>query len=203
MAIIIPEKWKDLIDGAKLLALYQQSDTRPSDSMWNISSKDQDRSAAVSPHKGWITSHEDKENQETYQELSSCTQQREGPTRAKYGPDAGILHCVCWIAKGQARCFPIVSLYNIKGSYANRTVRTFHDELQPFFQLVSNLFRLLDPEQYQLYRQQMDRLANTQADLAIYLQESPCLFLGLALVCHLCVTPHVRCDGPSFLLRES
>jgi hypothetical protein len=30
--------------------------------------------------KGWITSHEDKENQETYQELSSCTQQREGPS---------------------------------------------------------------------------------------------------------------------------
>jgi hypothetical protein len=51
-AIIIPEKWKDLIDGAKLLALYQQSDTRPSDSMWNISSEDWDRSAAVSPHKG-------------------------------------------------------------------------------------------------------------------------------------------------------
>jgi hypothetical protein len=82
-------------------------------------------------------------------------------------------------------------LDNIKGSYANRTVRTFHDELQPFFQLVSNLFRLLDPEQYQLYRQQMDRLANTQADLATYLQESPCPFLGLALVRHLRVTPHI------------
>jgi hypothetical protein len=37
----------------------------------------------------------------------------------------------------------------------------------------------------------MDHLANTQADLATYLQEDPCPFLGLALVCHLCVTPHV------------
>jgi hypothetical protein len=52
MAIIISEKWKDLIDGAKFLALYQQSDTRPSDSMWNISSEDWDISAAVSPQKG-------------------------------------------------------------------------------------------------------------------------------------------------------
>ena len=51
-AIIIPEKWKDLIDGFKVLALYQQSDTRPSDSMWNILSEDWDRSAAVLPLKG-------------------------------------------------------------------------------------------------------------------------------------------------------
>jgi hypothetical protein len=49
MAIIIPKKWKDLIDGFKVLALYQQSDTRPSDSMWNILSEHWDRSAAVLP----------------------------------------------------------------------------------------------------------------------------------------------------------
>jgi hypothetical protein len=55
----------------------------------------------------------------------------------------------------------------------------------------------LDPEQYQLYRQQMDRLANTQADLATYLQESHCPFLGLALVCHLRVTPHVTRETPN------
>ncbi|KAH8083517.1 hypothetical protein HD553DRAFT_324430 [Filobasidium floriforme] len=125
MAIIISEKWKDLIDGAKLLALYQYSDTRPADSMWSISSEDWDRSAAVTSQKGWIISHENKKNRETYQEFFSRTQQREGPTRAKYGPDAGILHFVYWIAKGQARRVPIVSLDNIKGSYANRTVRTF------------------------------------------------------------------------------
>lgn len=38
----------------------------------------------------------------------------------------------------------------------------------------SNLFRLLDPGRYQVYRQPMNRLADTQADLVIYLQESPC-----------------------------
>lgn len=102
-----------------------------------------------------------------------------------------MFHFAYWIATGQAKRGPIVSSDNLKGCYANRAIRTFQDELLPFYQLVSNLFRLLDPEQYQVYRQQMDRLADTQADLATYLQESPCPFLGMALVRNLRVIPHV------------
>jgi hypothetical protein len=47
--------------------------------------------------KGWITSHEDKENQETYQEPSSCTQQGEGasePPQPRNIPD--LKECDTW-----------------------------------------------------------------------------------------------------------
>lgn len=64
-------------------------------------------------------------------------------------------------------------------------------DLENFFQLISNLFRILAPEEYQRYRQGMDRLAGKHADLANYLHESPCPFLGMALVRNLRVTPHV------------
>lgn len=37
----------------------------------------------------------------------------------------------------------------------------------------------------------MDRLAGKHADLATYLHESPCPFLGMALVRNLRVTPHI------------
>jgi hypothetical protein len=111
--------------------------------------------------------------------------------QAKYKQDVGVLHFAYWIATGQHKKGPIVSSHSIKGSHINSHVRQFMEKLQPFFQLVSNLFRSLAPAEYQYYRQEMDRLANTHADLATYLHESACPFLGMALVRNLRVTPHV------------
>lgn len=119
-------------------------------------------------------------------DTSDCVQ-----AKTQYGLDAGVLHFAYWIAKRQTKKGPIISKDNIKGSYINRHVRHFMHQLEPFFQLVSNLFRTLAPETYQRYRKGMDRLANKHADLATYLRESPCPLLGMALVRNLRVTPHV------------
>lgn len=111
--------------------------------------------------------------------------------REKYGHDAGVLHFAYWIATGQKKRGPTVSHDAIKGCYINAHVQEFMRRLEPFFQLVSNLFRLLAPKEYQRYRMGMDRLANKHADLSAYLHETPCPFLGMALVRNLRVTPHV------------
>ncbi|KAH8087892.1 hypothetical protein HD553DRAFT_322456 [Filobasidium floriforme] len=217
--ITVPKTWNDLIKGAKTVP-FQRSDTRPCDEVWAQMLDGWDKSAATLPlHEGTVlletsnhkplgfkisgimtTNHDRARNQllslhdqEKIPDPKGCDNRHSNlkAARAKYGSDAGVLHLAYWIATGQARRGPVVSSDNLKGCYANRTIRTFHDELRPFLQFISNLFKILDPKQYSHHRQQMDRLAGTQADLTTYLQELPCPFLGMALVWNLQVTPHV------------